>query len=156
MMANYTKSREDYKPADDYYTPRWIFEALNVTFDLDVCAPKDGVAWLPTQKHYSLENDGLASEWSGFVWCNPPYSNPTPWIDKFIEHGNGIMLVQISKSRAFMRLWDKAHNIVMLPPNIKFQHKDNGTKGIFMPVALFGMGQKATAALIRSNIGRMR
>jgi hypothetical protein len=151
-----SKSAKDYKPADDYYTPRWVFESLKLEFDLDVCAPEQGVPWLPAKKHYHLELDGLAQPWEGLVWCNPPYSDPTPWIDKFLEHGNGIMLVQVSKSRAFMRLWEHSHTILMLPPNIKFEHRDEGTKGIFMPVALFGMGNTATGALVRSEIGRVR
>ena len=29
--------------SDDYYTPKWIFEALGEHFDLDVCAPPGGV-----------------------------------------------------------------------------------------------------------------
>jgi len=84
------------------------------------------------------------------------YKPADAWIDKFLEHGNGIMLVQVSKSRAFMRLWEHSHTILMLPPNIKFEHRDEGTKGIFMPVALFGMGNTATGALVRSEIGRVR
>ena len=153
-----TKSRSavDYKPADDYYTPRWVFESLKTHFDLDVCAPCGGVPWLPATDHYCIKDDGLAQEWSGLVWCNPPYSDPTPWIDKFLDHANGIMLVQVSKSKAFIKLWEQSHTIVMLPPNIKFEHKDEGTKGIFMPVGLFGMGHTATGALVRSKIGRVR
>lgn len=150
-MASFSKNDKDYKPADDYYTPRWVFEKLNLEFDLDVCAPEEGVAWLPAKRHYSLKDDGLVSEWCGLVWCNPPYSDPTPFIDKFIEHSNGVMLVQISKSRAFMKLWDVAHGIVVLPPNIKFEHRDHGTKGIFMPVALFAMGDLGVKAL--ANVG---
>lgn len=151
-----SKSSPDYKPADDYYTPRWVFEALKLEFDIDVCSPCGGVSWLPAKDHYCIEDDGLAQEWQGLIWCNPPYSDPTPWIDKFLAHANGIMLVQVSKSRAFIRLWEQTHTIIMLPPNIKFEHKDHGTKGIFMPVALFGMGQIATEALVKSQIGRVR
>jgi hypothetical protein len=28
--------------SDDYYTPRWVFDALGLRFDLDVAAPPGG------------------------------------------------------------------------------------------------------------------
>ena len=31
--------------SDDYYTPPFIFESLDVEFDMDVCAPANGVPW---------------------------------------------------------------------------------------------------------------
>lgn len=61
---------------DDWYTPAWIFEAMDETFDLDVASPPGGIPWLPCRRYYSLEDDGLAQPWEGFVWCNPPFSAP--------------------------------------------------------------------------------
>lgn len=155
-MASYTKQRPEYKENNDYYTPKWIFDKLGVQFDLDVCAPCGGVSWIPANDHYCLDDDGLVQDWRGLVWCNPPYSKPTPWIDKFLEHGNGIMLTQVSKSNAFIRLWQESHAVMFLPRNTMFEHKDYGTKGIFMPVALFGMGHQATKAMVSSEINRVR
>jgi hypothetical protein len=156
MTAKLGNRKPDYKANNEYYTPSWVFEKLGLEFDLDVCAPVGGVEWIPAKNHYSLENDGLTNEWNGLVWCNPPYSNPTPWIDKFLAHGNGIMLTQVSRSNAFMRLWSEGEAIMFLPRNMTFEHKEHGTKSIFMPVALFGMGHKAHAAFIRSGIARVR
>ncbi len=155
-MPRYTNSRADYKENNEYYTPAWLFEELGVRFDIDVCAPTGGVEWLPADKHFNIEIDGLKQDWHGFIWCNPPYSDPTPFIDKFLLHANGIMLVQISKSNAFLRLWNQADAIMMLPRNIMFEHKDHGKKGIFMPVALFAMGAKAVSVLNACKINRVR
>ena len=155
-MPRYTKSRADYKENNEYYTPAWLFKELGVRFDIDVCAPTGGVDWLPADRHFDIEIDGLKQEWNGFVWCNPPYSNPTPFIDKFLLHANGIMLVQVSKSNAFIRLWNQADAIMMLPSNIMFEHKDHGKKGIFMPVALFGMGAQAVSILNACKINKVR
>ena len=149
-------SRNGGSKNDEMYTPEWIFEKLGLTFDVDVCAPENGIAWLPANKHYSIKDDGLAQEWQGLVWCNPPYSDSTPWVEKFLNHGNGIMLTQVSKSRAFLRLWNESEAIVMLPRDIRFVREDNNRTDIFMPVALFGMGHKAHAAFIRSGINRVR
>jgi len=155
-MPKYTNRRADYKENNEYYTPAWLFDDLNVHFDLDVCAPTGGVDWLPASKHYDIAVDGLTQAWDGFVWCNPPYSNPTPWINKFLLHANGILLTQISKSNAFIRLWNQSDAIMMLPRNIMFEHKDHGKKGIFMPVGLFGMGAKAITAMHSCKINKVR
>lgn len=37
-MAAYEKTGE----SDEWYTPRYIFDALNARFDMDVAAPKEG------------------------------------------------------------------------------------------------------------------
>ena len=29
--------------SDDYYTPAWVFERMDINFDIDVCAPPGGV-----------------------------------------------------------------------------------------------------------------
>jgi len=152
-----SRSAKDYTPADDYYTPKPIFDALGLTFDIDVCAPTGGVPWIPAKKSFDLIIDGLSQDWDGLVWCNPPYSKPGPWIDKFIEHGNGIMLVQISKSNGQKKLWDQCDG--MLFPDIKimkFINLQNEAKSVFMPVALYAMGQIGYQALLASNLGRVR
>jgi len=133
-----------------------VFNKLNTTFDIDVAAPTGGVSWIPATKWFDLQINSLEQQWTGFVWCNPPYSNPTPFIDKFMKHANGIMLVQVSKSNAFIRLWNEAGAIMMLPRNIMFEHKDHGLKGIFMPVALFAMGDRAISCLHASGINKVR
>ena len=46
---------------DDHYTPPWIFEALNVQFDMDVSAPVGGVPWIPTKRFLTVIDDGLST-----------------------------------------------------------------------------------------------
>lgn len=48
-------------------------------FDLDVCARAE-TAKAP--HFYSLADNGLTKPWYGHVWCNPPYSNPRPWVER--------------------------------------------------------------------------
>lgn len=67
---------------------------MGCNFDLDPASPGGDVApWIPARHHYT--SAGLEQEWSGFIWLNPPYGRDIlpGWIDKFIEHGNGITLV---------------------------------------------------------------
>jgi DNA N-6-adenine-methyltransferase (Dam) len=80
---------DDALDSDAWYTPEWVFDGMGVTFDLDVAAPADGVPWLPAERHYSVADDGLNMPWSGWVWCNPPYSDPGPWCRRWAEHEPG-------------------------------------------------------------------
>ena len=78
----------------EWYTPPEIFETLGVEFDLDVCAPKGGLPWIPAKTSFSIEDEGLSQKWTGNVWCNPPYGKETTkWLDKMSNHSNGIALV---------------------------------------------------------------
>lgn len=80
--------------SDEWYTPPGIFDALGLRFDLDPCAPKGGVAWIPADGHYSIEHDGLSQPWHGRVWLNPPYGAATAaWVQRLARHGDGIALV---------------------------------------------------------------
>jgi phage N-6-adenine-methyltransferase len=144
------------KDTDEQHTPKWIFEALNVEFDLDVCAPDGGVEWIPAKKHYSLKDDSLNQAWSGMVWMNPPYSQPTQWVNKFIEHGNGIALLPYSKSAWFLHIWEKADGIIALTPRMKFVKSNGDLNSIFMPVCLVGIGSRSVTALKNCNLGYMR
>jgi phage N-6-adenine-methyltransferase len=74
---------------DEWYTPRALVEALR-PFDIDPCAPSKN-HW--TARHcYTKEDDGLKLPWFGRFFLNPPYSEIDPWIDKAVEHRNGIAL----------------------------------------------------------------
>ena len=58
---------------------------------------------------FTEENDSLAEPWLGrlknsypyiggnaYAWCNPPYSNPMPWVKKAIEaQSNGLGVVML-------------------------------------------------------------
>jgi hypothetical protein len=136
-----------YRPNDDYYTPKWIFEKLNLNFDLDVSAPIGGVDWIPAKNHYHEQQNGLEKRWFGTVWMNPPFSKQKPWIEKFIAHKNGIALLPWSKSISLNVIWDAAEGVVMLPSNLKFEHKTDGKKGIFVSVGLFAFGAHCVEAL---------
>jgi hypothetical protein len=71
-----------------WLTPRSILDRLG-NFDLDPCAAR---GWPTALDHYY--DHGLEREWTGRIWCNPPYGKHTKdWLDKMMDHGNGIALV---------------------------------------------------------------
>lgn len=79
----------------EWYTPPWIFEELDVSFDLDPASPHDmDLPWIPAKKRYTVFDNGLAKPWHGRVWMNPPYGEETEfWMRRMAAHGNGIALV---------------------------------------------------------------
>ena len=142
--------------ADNWYTPKWIFDALAVEFDLDVCSPVGGTGLVPAKRFYSIEDDALQQEWHGFVFMNPPFSNPTPFVDKFIEHNNGICLLTMAKAKWFHKLWNANALIIPLPVNLRFVRPEGGEDQIMHNTALFGLGNLAKEALLKSKLGKAR
>lgn len=141
---------------DDYYTPAWIFDALELTFDLDVAAPQEGARHTPCRHHYSQSTDGLAQDWEGVVFMNPPYSKATPWVKKFMLHKNGVALLPMAKSQWFNDLWQDCEALVVLPKETLFEHAEHLRGSIFLPVVLAAYGAQSVKALYQSKIGRVR
>lgn len=144
------------KSSDEYYTPKWIFDAIGLDFDLDVCAPQEGPLHTPAAKWYSAADDGLVQPWFGRVWMNPPYSNPTPWIDRWLEHGNGICLVPVTRGRWFHKLWTEDTLVVPTPPEMKFVRPDGTEASILWQTYLWAVGPTSIEALRHAEIGRPR
>ena len=147
----------DEMTTNDYYTPKWLFDSMGLTFDIDVAAPAQGIPWIPAKRWFSQVDDGLAQDWGGhLVWMNPPFSNTTPWVNKFIDNGNGMALLVVSRSKWFAQLWDKADAVMATPADLKFERPDGNSKAISFQTFLFGLGEPATNALHRTKLARVR
>lgn len=147
----------DEMTTNDYYTPKWLFDLMGLSFDIDVAAPAKGIPWIPAKRWFSQADDGLSQNWGGgLVWMNPPFSNITPWVNKFIENNNGIALLVVSRSKWFAELWDKADAVMATPAALKFERPDGTTKAISFQTFLFALGEPAKAALHRTNLARVR
>ena len=140
--------------SDEWYTPKYIFDALGCDFDMDVAAPEFGAPHVPARSWLSKETSG--HPWEGFVWMNPPFggrNSLTPWLDKFFAHGNGIALVPDRTSAPW---WQAAArrsaSILFISPKVKFERPD-GTTGDSPSTgtALLGIGAAATVALNRAQ-----
>jgi len=151
-----SRQRKGNPKNDEFYTPKFIFDALNLHFDVDVASPEHNSTNVPaTIKHTKLQ-DGLMQDWQGLIWMNPPFSKAEPWVNKFIEHGNGIALLPTSKAKWFSKIWLTAKGILLLPSNFKFDKPDDFRSDIFMPTVLCAFGDVANAALKQSNLGMVR
>lgn len=92
---------------DEWYTPKYIFDALECAFDTDVASPKDRSFCHVPAFDFITENS-LTAIWEGFVWCNPPFGGRngiSPWLDKMATHKNGIALAPDRTSTSW---WQKA------------------------------------------------
>lgn len=106
-----------------WLTPRHVLDALG-HFDLDPCAAPN---WPTADRHIILPEDGLAAEWSGRVWLNPPYGRETwTWLDKLAEHGDGIALIFArTETGGFVeQVWSKADAVYFLHGRLSFHRAD--------------------------------
>jgi len=124
--------------SDEWYTPPEIFKALDLVFDLDPCSPGKGY-WVPAKYVFTETNDGLL----------------LPWLEKFIEHGDGIAIVRAYTSCAWFHDWAiKAETICFPRGKTKFIRPD-GTigKSPSFGVAILGMGDVCNEAILKCGLG---
>lgn len=134
---------------DDWYTPRWIFEAGGVTFDMDVAAPVDPtMRTVPARRYLTVLEDGLTAPWEGAVWCNPPYSGSTPWVEKWAAHdGEALILVPAVKSAWIGTLLNATHALTFL--TVDFHRPGGELAPIRWLNLLAAKGTVCTGALCR-------
>lgn len=139
--------------SDEWYTPKYIFDAMGVGFDVDVAHPRQ-TTHVPAQKF--IYEDSLTQEWQGFIWMNPPWCNTKEkirWVNKFIVHGNGVALMPDSTSTTWWQhLAGNVDAILFTNGRVKFI-KPDGTTGNNPAngTALFAIGEKGVLALQRAE-----
>jgi hypothetical protein len=142
--------------SDEWYTPRYIFEALGVQFDLDVAAPAD-LTHVTTPTSTFIHADSLDVQWFGFVWMNPPFGGRNalkPWLDKFFDHGNGIALTPDRTSAPWWQdAASRADSLLHVNGRVRFVRPD-GTPGASPTngTTLFAAGGRGSEALARASV----
>jgi hypothetical protein len=115
---------------NDWLTPKYIIDEIG-PFHLDPCAAPNPRPWHTAKNHITLPQDGLAAEWKGRVFCNPPYGPDTGrWMQKMGEHNSGIALIFARvETKAWQEwVWPVADGILFLDGRLAF-HKPDGTAG---------------------------
>jgi hypothetical protein len=139
---------------DDWYTPRHVFDAMGVQFDMDVAAPREGPRYVPAARW--LWCDSLESEWSGFVWMNPPFGGRNglePWLHRFFNHGDGVAL---TPDRTSAPWWQQAARqadaILLTAGKVKFERPDGSVGGSpGAGVTLWAAGSRGVMALLNAQ-----
>ena len=85
-------------PMDDF---RKLDERFNFTVD---AAASDENAKL--ERYYTETNSGLEASWAGErVYCNPPYSNVRPWIEKAWKETEAEIIVMLLPANRTDQSW---------------------------------------------------
>lgn len=128
-------------------TPNWLFNDLNKLFhfNLDVCADNESAK---CERYFTEKDNGLAQDWDGVCWMNPPYNRyQHKWVKKAIdecENGNCKQVVILIPSRTETVAWQEyifknAKAILFFKGRIKFEGTDNAAP---FPSALVVIGKR--------------
>ena len=104
----------------EWPTPQWLFDELKEEFhfETDVCASEHDAK---CTNYFASEGlwSGLAHEWVGVCWMNPPYGRAIgQWIQKAYESSlNGATVICLLPSRTDTSWW---HDYVMKAKEIRF------------------------------------
>jgi len=133
---------------NECYTPKWIFDKLDLSFDLDVASSHSPLVQVPAIQRYTLIDDALTKPWFGRVWMNPPFSKVGPWIDKWIAHNDGLCLVPLgSNGKWINNLWNSDAACHYLPPNLAFVGGSGLVVKMRFRTAIFALGDDNIVAL---------
>ena len=110
---------------DLWSTPQTLFNTLQAEFGftLDVCANADNAKCL---NFFAEEQDGLAQEWTGTCWCNPPYGREIgKWVKKaYYSAEQGATVVCLLPARTDTAWWhtyvSRATEIRLYKGRLKF------------------------------------
>lgn len=79
---------------DNHKTPEWLLRHFRNHFDPN-----------PLNSGELREKDGL-SDWESLTYCNPPYSDPAPWVEKAIrEAKKGKVIVMLTRVDTSTKWW---------------------------------------------------
>jgi phage N-6-adenine-methyltransferase len=112
----------------EWPTPQWLVDQLAAEFgpfDLDPAATAENAK---APLYYTVVDDGLAQEWKGRAWLNPPYGAVIGrWVAKAsaeVDLGNAELVVCLVPARTDTRWWRQsttAASLVRLwPGRIRF------------------------------------
>ena len=89
---------------DLWATPQDFFDALDkeFRFETDVCALPENAK---CARYFTPDQNGLAQEWTGVCWCNPPYGRKIgDWVKKAAESAKaGAVVVMLLPARTDTR-----------------------------------------------------
>ena len=147
--------------SDEWYTPSWLFRALDVEFDLDPCSPGVPPSSVPAKRHLTKADNGLSAEWRGAVWLNPPFSSKRPWYDRMMAHGYGIALLPARTETLDLQTYmNAAQALLFLRGRIYFERGSrpggNGVNGVTTSppfgIVLCAYGEAMAIALLKSGL----
>lgn len=129
-VANNSGNNEWYTPAEYIEAAR---EAMG-SIDTDPASNDIANKVVKAEKYYTIETNGLAHDWTGNVWMNPPYSSDL--ISKFVEklkeqrvnYNQAIILVNnATETQWFYEIVKIASAVCFPKSRVKFYMPDGKT-----------------------------
>jgi phage N-6-adenine-methyltransferase len=104
---------------NEWYTPaRELAAAREVLgeFDLDPGSSHRAQETVRAKKYFTIEDDGLARDWHGRVWLNPPYEQPhiANFVDKLVAEycsGRVTSAIMLTHNCTDTKWFHKAANV---------------------------------------------
>ena len=129
-MTTENKSFTAVNIKDLWQTPKEVFDKLDGEFDFDCDVAASDFNSLC--KSYLSEDINAISEyaiWGRVNWCNPPYSNISPWVEKAIQqHQAGktiVMLVPADTSVKWFKLaYESCDEVRFISGRLSFINAD--------------------------------
>ena len=105
--------------SNEWATPLDFYKELDneFHFNLDPCSDDTNYK---CEKHYTLEEDGLSQNWGGCrVFCNPPYSEISKWVEKAFREGHkdNTIVVMLIPARTDTRYF---HDYILHRSEVRF------------------------------------
>lgn len=141
--------------SDEWYTPKYVFDAMRCVFDLDVSAPVDRTHCCVPARIFITDNS-LDLPWRGFVWMNAPFGNQADkfkWLNKFISHANGVALTPDRTSAPWWQHMAKSSDAVLfVAGKIKFIRPDGSIgESPAQGACLFAIGEEGKRTLMMAE-----
>ena len=126
---------------NEWYTPPKYIEAARRVMgaiDLDPASSDKANEIVRASRYYTAGDDGLAHDWQGRVWCNPPYSSAlvSSFCEKLVGHVRAgdvheacVLVNNATETGWFQSLLGVASCVCFPRSRIKFQDSDGNVAG---------------------------
>ena len=130
MTKGYHGSKTATPIRDLFQTPQFVYDWYNNIYDFthDVAASDTNHK---SPLWFTEADNALEKDWGVSNWCNPPYSNIMPWVEKAIEEstkGNTtVMLIPADTSvQWFKKAFDNCECCEFISGRISFINAETG------------------------------
>lgn len=161
MAVHYTSD------SPEWYTPRDIIDRAIVVLgqiDLDPCSNSAdrAKANVPAGDYFHKEKDGLAHQWFGRVYMNPPYGDEiADWAERLIWHydhdyvDEAIALIPARTDTAWFRPFKKRFPCCFINGRLKFISPDGAKNSAPFPSVVVYLGLENKIARFEEIFGEI-